>query len=217
MASLCALVSLSVSGGCQRNVAPPRTVLAQYEGPVRSRDVITGLNIYQTVCSVCHAGRVNPAGYHWSPGQMRQQIRRGNRLMPPLGHELLSDAQVEAVLAYLVGTDAVEGELPPLTREDVARETRGAAASRVAAERRREELVEELDPSLRPPAEAPPTVEADSSDVPSPDVHEAEAHPAATSSSEPSTAGTEVSEPDVASEANESRTEGQPPEGGGEA
>ncbi|MEZ4247945.1 MAG: cytochrome c [Polyangiales bacterium] len=154
MASLCALVSLSVSGGCQRNVAPPRTVLAQYEGPVRSRDVITGLNIYQTVCSVCHAGRVNPAGYHWSPGQMRQQIRRGNRLMPPLGHELLSDAQVEAVLAYLVGTDAVEGELPPLTREDVARETRGAAASRVAAERRREELVEELDPSLRPPAEA---------------------------------------------------------------
>ncbi|MCA9615146.1 MAG: cytochrome c [Myxococcales bacterium] len=148
------LASVGLVGGCNRNVAPPRTVLAQYEGPVRSRDVITGLNIYQNVCSVCHAGRVNPEGYHWSPGQMRQQIRRGNRLMPPLGHELLSDAQVEAVLAYLVGTSAVEGALPPLTREDLARERDGRAATQVARERRREELVEELDPELRP-AETP--------------------------------------------------------------
>ena len=143
--------------GCNRNVAPPRMVLAEYEGPVRSRDVLLGLQIYQTVCAVCHAGRVNPEGYHWSPGQMRQQIRAGNRLMPPLGHELLTDEQVEAVLAYLVGTYAVEGELPPLDADDIARE-RAIAERRATDEHRmRGQLERELDPELLEEARASDT------------------------------------------------------------
>ncbi len=112
-----ALVVLG-SWGCARNHAPPQTVALHYEGPIRSRDVVEGGRIYITLCTACHRGRVNPRGYTWGPGQMRHQIREGNRLMPPLGDELLSDAQVEAVLAYLSVMGALEGELPPVRQSD---------------------------------------------------------------------------------------------------
>ena len=98
---------------CTRSVAPPRLVAPQYEGPIQSRDVAEGGRIYLTLCAACHLDRVNPSGYHWSPGQMRQQIREGNRLMPPILPELLDDAQVEAVLAYLTEMDAIDGSIPP--------------------------------------------------------------------------------------------------------
>lgn len=104
--------------GCARNHAPPRTIAVRYEGPIRSRDVVEGGRIYITLCTACHRGRVNPRGYTWSAGQMRHQIREGNRLMPPLNEELLSDSQVEAVLAYLSVMGALEGELPPAPDSD---------------------------------------------------------------------------------------------------
>lgn len=110
--------------GCTRSVAPPRIVAERYVGPIASRDVVEGGRIYVTLCTACHNGRVNPGGYHWSPGQMRQQIREGNRLMPPLSTEILSDAQVEAVLAYLRVLQAIDGELPPLESDDVEFEDR---------------------------------------------------------------------------------------------
>ena len=94
---------------CTSSVAPPRTIASVYEGPIRSRDVAEGNRIYLTLCSACHRGRVNPRGYNWSPGQMRQQIREGNRLMPPVLPSLVSDEQMEAVLAYLSVTGAITG------------------------------------------------------------------------------------------------------------
>lgn len=109
------LISLLL--GCSRSFAPPRLVAHHYEGPIQSRDVAEGGRIYLTLCTACHQGRVNPSGYHWSPGQMRQQIREGNRLMPPILPSLLSDAQVEAVLAYLRVIDAIDGTIPPLRSE----------------------------------------------------------------------------------------------------
>ncbi len=107
--------SLIVIGAtaCTRSIAPPQTVAPRYEGPIQSRDIGEGRRIYAELCSACHDGRVNPRGYHWSAGQMRHQIREGNRLMPPLDDRLLSDAQVEAVLAYLRVMGSLEGELPP--------------------------------------------------------------------------------------------------------
>ncbi len=106
-------VGLAFVVSCTRSVAPPRLVAAHYEGPIQSRDVAEGGRIYLTLCAACHKGRVNPSGYNWSPGQMRQQIREGNRLMPPIRPDLLTDEQVEAVLAYLVVIDAIDGEVPP--------------------------------------------------------------------------------------------------------
>lgn len=74
--------------------------------------------MYTTLCAACHAGRVNPAGYHWTVAQMRHQIREGNALMPALRGERLSDERVEAVLAYLSTVGAIDGTLPPAPDPD---------------------------------------------------------------------------------------------------
>jgi hypothetical protein len=92
---------------------PPTDPASGFAGPIRSRDIGEGGRVYIALCSACHRGRVNPMGYRWSPAQMRHQIRRGNEIMPPLPPELISDEQVEALLAYLAVSGALEGELPP--------------------------------------------------------------------------------------------------------
>lgn len=97
---------------------PPDDPALDLRGPIRSRDVGEGARVYIELCSACHRGRVNPRGYDWSPAQMRHQIRRGNEIMPPLPRELVSDEQLEAVLAYLVVSGALEGELPPPDETD---------------------------------------------------------------------------------------------------
>lgn len=107
-----ALLLLAASG-CTPGMRPPDDPGIDFAGPIRSRDVGEGGRVYIELCSACHRGRVNPRGYQWSPAQMRHQIRRGNEIMPPLPRELISDEQVEAVLAYLVVSGALEGELPP--------------------------------------------------------------------------------------------------------
>lgn len=104
------LVALALIGCAGRQ--PPRRVAAEHVGPIRSRDVGGGEAIFTTLCTACHAGRVNPRGYHWTPGHMRHQIREGNALMPPIPEHRLSDAQVEAVIAYLSTVGAVDGLLP---------------------------------------------------------------------------------------------------------
>ncbi|MDQ3031987.1 MAG: cytochrome c [Myxococcota bacterium] len=92
---------------------PPARVDPQYAGAIRSRDVANGRHTYRTLCAACHLGRVNPEGYHWTAAHMRHQIREGNALMPPLRPDRLSDERVEAVLAYLSTTGAIDGALPP--------------------------------------------------------------------------------------------------------
>ena len=84
-----------------------------YEGPVASRDIALGGSIFSTFCNPCHAGRVNPRGYRWSPAQMRRQIREGNTAMPGISEEYLSQGDLEAVLAFLTVISAVDAELPP--------------------------------------------------------------------------------------------------------
>lgn len=106
------LVSAVVLGGCAA-WRPPARVFEEYQGPIRSRDVDQGRETFVTLCAACHRGRVNPQGLHWTPAHMRHQIREGNALMPALREQRLSDARVEAVLAYLCTVDAIDGTLPP--------------------------------------------------------------------------------------------------------
>ena len=112
MTNLLRLVSIAcllIGCGASR---PPDRVHVDLEGPIRSRDVADGSRTFHSLCAACHAGRVNPEGYHWSPAQMRHQIRLGNALMPALPEHRLSDERVEAVLAYLSTVGAIDGELP---------------------------------------------------------------------------------------------------------
>ena len=102
---------------------PPVRVDAQYLGPIGSRDVAQGERTFRTLCAACHAGRVNPAGYHWSAPQMRHQIREGNALMPALPPHRLSDDRVEAVLAYLSTIGAIDGGLPLDDDEELENES----------------------------------------------------------------------------------------------
>lgn len=83
-----------------------------YAGAIRSADVARGGEVFTYICAACHDGRVNPRGYRWSPGQMRRQVREGNRLMPAIREHLVTEDDLEAVLAYLSTIDAVDGSLP---------------------------------------------------------------------------------------------------------
>ncbi len=84
-----------------------------YEGRIMSRDVERGRFVFHHTCAACHQGRVNPSGYGWEPWRMRRQVREGNHLMPPLTSELVTEDDLESVLAYLTTIGGVDGELPP--------------------------------------------------------------------------------------------------------
>lgn len=88
----------------------------QYGGAIASRDLRRGEHVFMYTCAACHEGRVNPNGYRWEPWRMRRQVREGNHLMPPLPRSLVSESDLEAVLAYLTTIGAVDGELPPPDR-----------------------------------------------------------------------------------------------------
>ena len=87
---------------------------ASYEGAVTSTDVTGGQQVYADFCSGCHqegnggsgaAPAVNDIG--WSPARMRQQIREGEDSMPAFSASVLSDEQLESLMAYLVSTNGV--------------------------------------------------------------------------------------------------------------
>ena len=140
---------LIVACGCTAGMRPPEEPELAFAGPIRSRDVGEGGRVYIDLCSACHRGRVNPRGYRWTPAQMRHQIRHGNQIMPPLPEELISDEQVEAVLAYLVVSGALEGELPPEpTPDPIDTEPDDPFAAA-------DELEEETDVAAAPPADEP--------------------------------------------------------------
>lgn len=88
--------------------------VASYEGAVTSTDVTGGQQVYADFCSGCHqegnggsgaAPAVNDIG--WSPARMRQQIREGEDSMPAFSASVLSDEQLESLMAYLVSTNGV--------------------------------------------------------------------------------------------------------------
>lgn len=112
-ASLVMAIGLTTSCGGNQAAA-----VASYAGPLRSRDIERGGQVFRTFCVPCHAGRVSPEGYRWSPAQMRRQIREGNRAMPAIRDEYLSDEDMESVLAFLTVIGAVDAPLPPVRPAD---------------------------------------------------------------------------------------------------
>lgn len=90
---------------------------AQYEGPIASTDVERGTERFETFCGGCHPGGQEDVGPSLiadphSAARLRQQIREGSAQMRPFPSSRLSDADMEAVLAYLATIGAVEGAAP---------------------------------------------------------------------------------------------------------
>ena len=116
------VVGALVSSGCVDVHRPPQTAANRhemagpahrYEGPGLPRDISRGGAIFGEFCNPCHAGRVNPRGYRWSPEAMRRQIREGNAAMPGISDQYLNAGDLEAVLAFLTVISAVDAEFPP--------------------------------------------------------------------------------------------------------
>lgn len=85
-----------------------------YAGPIASTDATHGETRFRAACISCHEGGPPASAVGWSPEQMRRQIREGRGEMPPITSAHLSDADLEALLAYLVttGTVADSGAAP---------------------------------------------------------------------------------------------------------
>jgi mono/diheme cytochrome c family protein len=88
--------------------------VASYEGAVTSTDLAGGEQAYTDFCSGCHQDGTGGAGaapavhnISWSAARMRQQIREGEDDMPAFNTSVLSDEQLEALMAYLVSTGGV--------------------------------------------------------------------------------------------------------------
>lgn len=88
-----------------------------YQGPVTSRDVQRGQEVFTYICAACHDGRVSPEDYDWTAAQMRRQVREGNRLMPPIPAHRVSDDDLEAVLAFLTQFGSLRAMLPAVPEE----------------------------------------------------------------------------------------------------
>jgi mono/diheme cytochrome c family protein len=84
---------------------------AQYAGPIGSTDVAQGEARYNAVCASCHNNGAPPvANLGWTTAHLRQQIREGSANMPAIHEARLSDADLEAVLAYLNTIGTVAGD-----------------------------------------------------------------------------------------------------------
>lgn len=88
---------------------------SQYAGPIGSTDVTQGEARYNAVCASCHNnGAPAVANIGWTVERLRQQIREGSANMPAIRASRLSDADMEAVLAYMqtIGSVAADGAAP---------------------------------------------------------------------------------------------------------
>ncbi len=84
---------------------------SQYAGPIGSTDAAQGEARYNAVCASCHNnGAPAIANIGWTTDHLRRQIREGSANMPAIHPARLSDADMEAVLAYLQTIGAVAGD-----------------------------------------------------------------------------------------------------------
>ena len=104
----------STTSGDGDSTSGSEAAVTSYEGPVGSTDAEAGQQVYATFCQGCHrAGDggdgAAPAtnGIGWTAAHMRQQIREGEDSMPAFAASVLSDEQLEQLLAYLQSTGGV--------------------------------------------------------------------------------------------------------------
>ena len=77
----------------------------QFEFPLESTDTATGETVYAEFCEGCHPGGEEGdgpkiSGLDLAPAKVRWQIRSGLDDMPAFGPDKISNASLEALLAY---------------------------------------------------------------------------------------------------------------------
>ena len=100
--------------GCGGGSAGTTTAanVEDYAGPIASKDISTGEEVFATFCEGCHPGGDEGKGptlmdIDWDAGLMRAQIRLGSGKMPDFGEDKISNSDLEALLAYMKKYNAV--------------------------------------------------------------------------------------------------------------
>ncbi len=105
---------LAISFGCSKESGGTTALsLASFDFPLVSTDVGTGSEVYAEFCEGCHPGGEKGdgpkiAGDGTSPAKMRWQVRSGGDDMPAFGPDKISDADLEALLAFTETFGAVK-------------------------------------------------------------------------------------------------------------
>lgn len=108
-----AIVMSVIAFGCSTGSSGTTAYsLQDFEFPLTSTDKATGAEVYAEFCEGCHPGGEEGdgpkiTGLGLSPAKMRWQVRSGGKDMPAFGPDKISDANLEAVLAYTATLGAV--------------------------------------------------------------------------------------------------------------
>lgn len=98
----------TTGGGETTTTGGGETAPSPYAGAIASTDVALGETKFTARCGGCHNnGAPALANIGWTAEAMRRQIREGEDEMPAISVERLPDADMEAVLAYLVTIGAI--------------------------------------------------------------------------------------------------------------
>jgi mono/diheme cytochrome c family protein len=99
--------TLALAYGCASSGSGGTTVYSveDFKYPLKSTDVATGEEVYAEFCEGCHPGGEEGdgpkiAGEALPPAKVRWQIRSGLDDMPAFGPDKISDADLEALLAF---------------------------------------------------------------------------------------------------------------------
>lgn len=97
---------LAISFGCSKESGGTTALsLASFDFPLESTDIATGTEVYAEFCEGCHPGGEQGdgpkiAGEGESAAEMRWKVRSGGDDMPAFGPDKISDADLEALLAF---------------------------------------------------------------------------------------------------------------------
>jgi mono/diheme cytochrome c family protein len=105
--------TLVIAYGCSKGSSGTTVYsLEDFDYPLESTDLATGTEVFAEFCEGCHPGGEEGdgpkiAGEGASPAQMRWKVRSGGDDMPAFGPDKISNANLEALLAYAETLDAV--------------------------------------------------------------------------------------------------------------
>lgn len=97
---------VAIAFGCSKESGGTTALsLESFDFPLESTDVATGEEVYAEFCEGCHPGGEEGdgpkiAGERAAPAQVRWKVRSGGDDMPAFGPDKISDADLEALLAF---------------------------------------------------------------------------------------------------------------------
>jgi mono/diheme cytochrome c family protein len=97
--------TLAMIYGCSKGGGTTAYAVTDFEYPLESTDVAKGQEVFAEYCEGCHPGGEEGdgpriSGIALSPAKTRWQVRSGGDDMPAFGPDKISDADLEALLAY---------------------------------------------------------------------------------------------------------------------